>query len=413
MTANPILEAIAPIKGAVVPDWAVFLNNWMLTEGRRIIEATAFVNALGVQLRVSGSPIRRIFLTVRTLNQNYAAWSIEWSERTHANYRALFGSARDTVQFVGSPAAEVRATRQPMRRRLANLQSRTDHRVLFELQALGCTDYFAAPMPFSGDSTNFVSFATENENGFSPDDLAGLAAMLPTLGAVLESIERRHLESTLLATYVGAQSAREILAGRVRRGDADCQLAAIWYSDLRDFTGLSERLERGSLVELLNSYFEVVESAVAARGGECLQFIGDAILAVFRGPENSDPGPLCRNAWDAAADMIANLPVTNARRRRARQPAIRLGLGLHVGHITHCNVGSPTRLAFNVIGPPVNFTARLQALCKTVSVPLLMSQEFAALIDAPTRLVGTFDFKGVSEARAVYAPIDANIEALS
>jgi adenylate cyclase len=134
---------------------------------------------------------------------------------------------------------------------------------------------------------------------------------------------------------------------------------------------------------------------------------------VFRGPENSDPGPLCRNAWDAAADMIANLPVTNARRRRARQPAIRLGLGLHVGHITHCNVGSPTRLAFNVIGPPVNFTARLQALCKTVSVPLLMSQEFAALIDAPTRLVGTFDFKGVSEARAVYAPIDANIEALS
>jgi adenylate cyclase len=70
-------------------------------------------------------------------------------------------------------------------------------------------------------------------------------------------------------------------------------------------------------------------------------------------------------------------------------------------------------LAFNVIGPPVNFTARLQALCKTVGVPLLMSAEFAGLIDAPTRLVGSYDFKGVPEARAVYAPVDANIEALS
>lgn len=413
MTANPIIEPIAPIKGAAAPAWAAFLNNWMLTEGRRIIEATAFVNALGVQFRVSGSPIRRVFLTVRTLNQNYAAWSIEWSERTRANYRALFGTARDTVQFVGSPAAEVRATRQPMRRRLVDLQPRTDHRVLFELQALGCTDYYAAPMPFSGDTTNFVSFATEEEAGFSAADLAGLAALLPTLGAVLESIERRHLESTLLATYVGSQSAREILAGRVRRGDADCQMAAIWYSDLRDFTGLSERLGREALVELLNSYFEVVESAVAARGGECLQFIGDAILAVFRGPEDCDPRPLCRDAWDAATDMIANLPVTNARRRRAQMPEIRLGLGLHVGHITHCNVGSPTRLAFNVIGPPVNFTARLQALCKSVAVPLLMSSEFASQIDAPTRSLGTFEFKGVTEARVVYAPVDANIEALS
>ncbi|MFY7961378.1 MAG: adenylate/guanylate cyclase domain-containing protein [Elsteraceae bacterium] len=413
MTANPILEPIAPTKGAEVPAWAFFLNNWMLTAGRRITEPAPFVNAFGVQLRVSGSPIQRLFLVVRTLNQNFSSWSIEWSERSPASYRALFGTARDTVQFVGSPAAEVRATRQPKRRRLIDLQARTDHRVLFELQALGCTDYFAAPLPFSGDAMNFVSFATEAPNGFTSEDLAGLAAIIPTLGAVMESIERRHLESSLLSTYVGAQSAREILAGRVRRGDADCQMAAIWYSDLRDFTGLSERLEREALVELLNSYFEVVESAVAARGGECLQFIGDAILAVFRGPEDSDPRPLCRDAWDAAADMIANLPVTNGRRRRARQPAIRLGLGLHVGHITHCNVGSPTRLAFNVIGPPVNFTARLQALCKSVSVPLLMSEEFAALIDEPTRLVGTFDFKGVSEARAVYAPTDANIDALS
>ena len=413
MTANLILQPIAPNRGGDVPSWAPFLNDWMLSEGRRITEATAFVNALGVQLRLSGSPIRRIFLTVRTLNQNYAAWSIEWSERSAAHYRALFGTARDTVQFTGSPAAEVRATRQPMRRRLVDLQPRTDHRVLFELQSLGCTDYFAAPLPFSGDTTNFISFATDAEDGYSPADLAGVAALLPALGAVLESIERRHLESTLLSTYVGAQSAREILAGRVRRGDADCQLAAIWYSDLRDFTGLSERLERGAVVELLNSYFEIVESAVAARGGECLQFIGDAILAVFRAPEGGDPAPLCRDAWEAAGDMIANLPVTNTRRRRAQLPEIRLGLGLHVGRITHCNVGSPTRLAFNVIGPPVNFTARLQALCKTVGVPLLMSAEFAELIDAPTRLVGSYHFNGVPEARAVYAPVDANIEALS
>jgi len=412
MIANLNVAPTSSMDDVAIPTWATLLNHWMITSGRRIIEATPFVDALGTQFHICGSPINRLFLTVRTLNQNYAAWSIEWNERSHSHYRALFGTARDTVQFVGSPAAEVRATRHPMRRRLTHLQPRTDHRVLFELQALGCTDYFAAPLPFSGDVTNFVSLATEAEHGFSVADRAGLAALLPTLGAVLESIERRQLETSLLSTYVGAQSAREILAGRVRRGDADCQMAAIWYSDLRNFTAISEDQDRDKVVELLNSYFEVVESAVAAQGGECLQFIGDAILAVFRAEPDADPKPLCRSAWAAAQDMIANLPVTNSRRRRAHLPEIRLGLGLHVGQIPHCNVGSATRLAFNVIGPPVNFTARLQALCKTVGVPLLMSADFASALDCPTRLVGHYDFKGVPTARDVYAPIDANIEAL-
>ena len=412
MTSKLKLEPTLPTREVAAPAWAGLLNSWMLTAGRRITEPAPFVNALGLQFRICGSPINRIFLTVRTLNQNYAAWSIEWSSESTASYRALTGTMRDTVQFVGSPAAEIRATRQPMRRRLAELQPRTDHRVLFELKALGCTDYYAAPLPFSGDAINFISFATEALEGFTVSDLAGLAALLPTLGAVMESIERRHLEAGLLSTYVGAQSAREILAGRVQRGDADSQLAAIWYSDLRDFTALSENLNQEKVVDLLNSYFEIVESAVAAHGGECLQFIGDAILAVFRDSPDSDPVPLCRNAWAAAQDMIANLPVTNMRRRRAHLPEIRLGLGLHVGRITHCNVGSATRLAFNVIGPPVNFTARLQALCKTAGAPLLMSAEFAHAINCPTRLLGAYDFKGVPTPRDVYVPIDANIEVL-
>ena len=116
MTSKLKLEPTLPTREVAAPAWAGLLNSWMLTAGRRITEPAPFVNALGLQFRICGSPINRIFLTVRTLNQNYAAWSIEWSSESTASYRALTGTMRDTVQFVGSPAAEIRATRQPMRR---------------------------------------------------------------------------------------------------------------------------------------------------------------------------------------------------------------------------------------------------------------------------------------------------------
>ncbi|MNC94309.1 hypothetical protein D3C83_111280 [compost metagenome] len=71
--------------------------------------------------------------------------------------------------------------------------------------------------------------------------------------------------------------------------------------------------------------------------------------------------------------------------------------------MTHANVGAPYRLAFNVVGPAVNKTARIQAITKEAGVPLLMSQEFAARLQRPLRSAGRFDLRGVAGTQELFA----------
>ena len=155
----------------------------------------------------------------------------------------------------------------------------------------------------------------------------------------------------------------------MKRGDGDRIEAAFWYSDLRGFTALSESLSATQLLQLLNEYFENCAAAAAARGGEILQFIGDAILIVFEIKRPQDEAAVCDAALDAAIDAFASIAVVNHRRRNTGLPEIEFGLGLHIGTVTHANVGSPNRLAFNVVGPAVNKTARLQSMTKEAGVP--------------------------------------------
>lgn len=72
--------------------------------------------------------------------------------------------------------------------------------------------------------------------------------------------------------------------------------------------------------------------------------------------------------------------------------------------MTHANVGAPNRLAFNVIGPAVNKTARIQTLTKEAGVPLLMSGEFAAHLARPLRSLGRYDLRGVAGTHEVFTP---------
>lgn len=122
----------------------------------------------------------------------------------------------------------------------------------------------------------------------------------------------------------------------------------------------------------------------------------------IRRPE--DEAAVCEAALDAAIDAFASIAVVNHRRRHAGMPEIQFGLGLHLGEVTHANVGAPDRLAFNVVGPAVNKTARIQARTKDAGVPLLVSAEFAARLARPMRSMGRYDFRGVAGRHEVFTP---------
>ena len=203
-------------------------------------------------------------------------------------------------------------------------------------------------------------------------------------------------------TYVGQGTGRKILNGMIQRGDADLINAALWFSDLRNFTHLTETLPARQLLDMLNDYFEFVSAAVSARGGEILRFIGDAMLIVFPIDENTSHQAACNAAIDAALDACNTLAALNHRRQRHAQPPIEFGVGLNVGEVIYGNVGAPDRLDFTVMGPAVNRTARLESLTKSLDTNILFSREFADLIDAPTQDLGDHAMKGIDGLQKVF-----------
>jgi adenylate cyclase len=394
-----------------LPGWSLqSVVSWVLAEGRLISHPSRLLEGLMQALTAAGAPLDRVSIGVGTLHPQIVSWSVRWHVKTGRveqwlGERGVFS----TDSYIGSPAQAVRERGETVRRRLHDVGP-ADHALFHDLVADGLTDYLAMPLPFSDGHHNFVSFATSAPGGFTDDDVLKLSTLPLWIGPIFEMIEQRNVVVTMLNTYVGSQTGHQILQGLIRRGDGETIRAAIWYSDLRDFTLINEQLAPREVLEMLNSYFEFVAAAVTARGGEILQFIGDAILVIFRAPEDSDVQGACIAALDAAVDAFDSLAVVNHRRLRSGELPIRFGVGLHVGVVTHGNVGSQDRLGFNVVGPAVNRTARLESLTKQVGVPLLLSREFAAQVDRPTRSCGFYPMKGVPEPQEVFGLVDGPLD---
>jgi len=376
---------------------------WLMVEGRHIGDPIALLDALAARLDAAGARIERLGFTIRIIHPQLLAWGCYWSRREGSS-RIFTGrhGTQNSDAFIGSPVQYVYEEKRPYRRRLDALDEQRDPALMFELRIAGMTDYYALPLWLGSAEVNFMTMATAAPEGFSEHDLDRFEALANLLAPLLESIHARRTTLGLLDAFVGPRISERILKGQVKRGDGDRIEAAFWYSDLRGFTALSETLPAPQLLELLNQYFENCAAAAAPRGGEILQFIGDAILIVFEIKGPAQEREVCESALDAAIDAFAAIAVVNHRRRRAGQPGIEFGLGLHLGTVTHANVGAPNRLAFNVVGPAVNKTARLQSMTKQAGEPILLSKEFAARIQRPLRSIGHFDLRGVEGPQEMF-----------
>jgi adenylate cyclase len=379
---------------------------WLAIEGRLITNPVTLLGKLAERLDAAGARVDRLAFTLGTIHPQILAWGCFWTRRKGAIEFAGWHGVEHSDAYLGSPVQYVREQQRPFRRRLEALEEGRDHAVLHELLAEGLTDYVALPLVFGSGVVNFLTVSTAAPGGFNDDDVDRLGALSNLVAPLVEVLHARRMTLGLLDTFVGPRISERILQGQVKRGDGERIEAAFWYSDLRGFTALSETLPAKELLQLLNEYFENCAAAAAARGGEILQFIGDAILIVFEIKRPGDEAAVCDAALDAAIDAFASIAVVNHRRRHAGLPEIQFGLGLHLGSVTHANVGAPDRLAFNVVGPAVNKTARLQSMSKQAGVPLLLSKEFAAHIRRPVRSIGHFDLRGIGGPQEMFTPAD-------
>jgi class 3 adenylate cyclase/CHASE2 domain-containing sensor protein len=136
----------------------------------------------------------------------------------------------------------------------------------------------------------------------------------------------------------------------------------IFYSDIRGFTAMSEKLTPEAVYEQLNEYFEAMCEVIFNYGGYVDKFIGDCIMAVFSAP-NPTPDD-ARKAVEAALDQQAIIEVLAQRWREAGKPPLSVGMGINTGFVVMGNLGSQKRMNYTVIGDDVNIAARLYNVAK-------------------------------------------------
>ena len=372
--------------------------EWLSERQGSAADIDALHQSLCRQLVRLGYGIWRSGLLLETLDPEISGGRIIWSREGVEEVQVTLNphTADLSESYARSPLKIVDDTGHTLRARLDKPILALP--LLQELRAEGATDYMIVPLAFTDRRRSAgLSFTTDAPEGFSNEDVEELEIISRLISAAFEVRLLRHIALGLLETYVGTQAGANILDGLVKRGDGGRMRAVIWYSDLRNFTRLTETMETGELLDLLNEYFELFGVAAAKRGGEVVQHIGDAIMIYFTIPPGSNDEAVTAGVVDAVVEALAGLEVANAARRARGAVEIKCGIGLDIGEVTHGNVGSLRRLSFNVVGPAVNRAARIETLTKALGVPLLMSADFARTTGRPWLSAGWHALKGVPD----------------
>jgi adenylate cyclase len=146
---------------------------------------------------------------------------------------------------------------------------------------------------------------------------------------------------------------------------------SILFSDIRNFTTLTEEFGAIQIVALLNKYFEAMITSVHKYNGILDKYIGDAIMTVFGVPYANISD--AKNAVSCALDMFTML--SNLNKQNTKLPFLNIGIGISTGNVVSGNIGSEKRFEYTVIGDSVNLAARLETATKTYNVNLLICEE--------------------------------------
>jgi len=377
------------------------LNDWLIDGARSARRGNGPFKETCERLLVAGLPLARVALFIKTLHPDVYGRAFFWLPGEDIVESTADIDIEKTPGFATSPIAAVHQSRRELRCRLDDPASRR-FPYLDELRGEGVTDYIALPLHFTDGSVHVVTCTTKRQGGFADEHLDALRRIAAPIARVAEIIQLRRTAATLLDTYVGNSAGERILGGQIRRGHAESMQAAIWLSDLRGFTALSDRLAPEVMVEILNAYFDCQVPAIRNHGGEILKFMGDGLLAVFPiASADADARAVSTRVLDAAREARSNVVAMRHGSDEATE-RFRFGVALHVGDILFGNIGGSGRLDFTCIGPAVNLAARLEKIAGRVGRTVVASSSFAGLCAREWTDLGEFPIEGLSSAQRVY-----------
>ncbi len=224
------------------------------------------------------------------------------------------------------------------------------------------------------DQTIIAAGGDEHSVNLSINTIADAADDSQVSGAlvVMDDIsDEKRLKSTMYR-YMNQELAEQLLDGGEIQMGGDRKEVSVLFSDIRSYTGLTERLTAEEVVSMLNEYFESMVEAVFDHKGILDKYIGDAMMAVFGTPNKLEDHALM--ASKSALDMRRRLKVYNDERDKAGKDIIKIGIGINSDTVISGNIGSSKRMEFTAIGDGVNLSSRLEAASKQYGCDIVISE---------------------------------------
>lgn len=390
------------------------LLDWLLRRGLDGLDEGELLREFCEKCREAGLMVSRALSFIDTLHPVHEGRIYRWRDDSVEEEAATDYARTDQ----GGPAAEswqrspffhlLQTGGEELRRRIGFGED-PGFGIIQEMKDAGHTDYIVFIHRFAGNTKIgdmdgvYSAWSTRHSEGFSEANVVALRRLVPALALAIKSAALARIADTLVQVYLGRDAGRRVLEGSIQRGVADRVEAALWFSDLRSFTAITDTAKPSEIIPLLNDYAEAVITSIHEAGGDVLKLIGDGTLAVFRA---DDPAEACRCALRAEENLRARMKELNERRLAAEQPVTTAYIGLHIGEVFYGNIGSFDRLDFTVVGPAVNETSRIASMCRSVDRPVLVSSTFAAALPAEERArlvsVGRFALRGVGRAQDLF-----------
>jgi adenylate cyclase len=387
------------------------LATWLAKAGLEGHTETALVEGFCSRAVAGGLPLARVMVLIDTLHPIHEGRAVRWekekAEATLTEYgRTAEGEAAE--RWRTSPLYRLLMSGESLLRLPVTAETEVEFPSFAEFREAKFTDYIAIINRFAEDGVIgemdcvYSYWTTDRAGGFSDEEVGALKRLTPFLGLAVKAVSLGRIAETLVETYLGRDAGRRVLRGRIERGVADRIKTVLWFSDLRNYTRISESSPPEEIIPLLNDYAEAVVSSIHQNTGDVLKLIGDGVLAIFPAEERSRA---CAAALDAARAAQEAVAALNTRRFEKGLPATEMYLGLHIGEVFYGNIGRKDRLDFTVVGPAVNEVSRIAAMCRSVDQPILMSSDFASSVADERRAfasVGRFALRGVGRPQELF-----------
>jgi len=212
--------------------------------------------------------------------------------------------------------------------------------------------------------------------------LANNGAVAIENARLAEQMKKEETVRTNLARYLSPQIVDQIITKDVQVNlGGDRKVVTVLFSDIRNFTTITETRPPDQLVQILNEYFTEMASIIFENQGSLDKYIGDAIVAVFGSLiplENS-----ANNAVHAAIQMMKQLPILNEKWMKQYGFSMDIGIGINTGEVFLGNIGSPERMEFTVIGDTVNVASRFSGLARPGQI--LITKDTVACLGSDMR----------------------------